>query len=275
MYIIKQYHNEARREALNDLTKPYADALYDKYFEMAGEQDRFSDTTWPEQKSGNKYGAVSNQIWIKLPEDDVEGGEAMFHAVAKPRTVSLELSTLNPTSGRYETSFKSVYTLSALERIGSPEKAADLLYKANPWIRLILEREKWHPGKQARRESSNDLTKSYAKAIQKKYFDMAGKEKCFSDRYWLDQKNGTMDTGSPYQIWLKMPDGGDAIFLATNKPRTVQLEVRPLDPQSGKYLSTFTKTFNVAQLQELGSPEEAAEKIYSKYPLDAIRIPFE
>lgn len=38
MYIIKQYHNEARREALNDLTKPYADALYDKYFEMAPRQ---------------------------------------------------------------------------------------------------------------------------------------------------------------------------------------------------------------------------------------------
>ena len=147
IHIIKQYHNEALRESSNDLTKPYADALYDKYFKMAGKEDRFSDTTWPEQKHGNKYGAVSNQIWIKLPEDDVEGGEAMFHAVAKPRTVSLELSTLNPTTGRYETSFKSVYTIDALERIGSPEEAADLLYKANPWDRLTLERKKWRPGK--------------------------------------------------------------------------------------------------------------------------------
>lgn len=129
--------------------------------------------------------------------------------------------------------------------------------------------------KQYHNESLNDLTKAYAKAIQKKYFDMAGKEKCFSDRYWLDQKNGTMHTIGSCQIWLKMPDGGDAIFLAIDKPRTVQLDVRPLDPQSGKYLSTFTKTFNVAKLQELGSPEEAAEKIYSKYPLDAIRVPFE
>lgn len=119
------------------------------------------------------------------------------------------------------------------------------------------------------------ITTPYAKAIQKKYFDMAGKEKCFSDHFWLDQKKGAMDTNAPYQIWLKMPDGGDAIFLAINNPRTVQLDVRPLDPQSGKYLSTFTKTFNVAQLQELGSPEEAAEKIYSRYPLDAIRVPHE
>ena len=147
MHIIKQYHNEARREALNDLTKAYADALYDKYFEMAGKEDRFSDNTWPEQKSGNKYGGVSNQIWIKLPEDDIEGGEAMFHAVAKPRSVSLELSTLNPTTGHYEPSFKSVYVIGDLERLGSPEEAADLLYKANPWNRLILEREKWRPGK--------------------------------------------------------------------------------------------------------------------------------
>jgi len=119
------------------------------------------------------------------------------------------------------------------------------------------------------------ITIPYAKAIQQKYFEMAGKEKCFSDHFWLDQKKGTMHTESSPQIWLKMPDGGDAIFLAVYKPRTVQLEVRPLDPQSRRYLPTFTKTFNVAQLQELGTPEEAAEKIYSKYPLDAIRIPFE
>lgn len=139
---IKFHKNEDRASDYREVLR-YADAIYDKYFEMAGKERRFSDNNWPEQRRGVKYGKESShQIWVKMPEGarvPANGGDdAMFHATPRDRSVLISVSPLEPYSGRYVPSFKKSYTLEQLQRIGAPEEAASLIYSAYPFDTILL-----------------------------------------------------------------------------------------------------------------------------------------
>lgn len=139
---IKLYKNEDRSSDYSEVLR-YADAIYDKYFEMAEKEGRFSDNNWPEQRRGVKYGKdTSHQIWVKMPEGarvPAKGGDdAMFHATPRDRSVLISVSPLGPYSGRYTPSFEKSYTLAQLQRIGTPEEAASLIYSAYPFDTILI-----------------------------------------------------------------------------------------------------------------------------------------